>query len=197
MPRASTLRVQLCDTATRVGPDAPTLCEGWDVRDLLAHLVTREGRPDTLPGVVVPALAGHTDRVRDRMAQRPFTELVRLVRQGPPRWSPTRLRPVDQAVNTLEFLVHHEDILRAQPGWQPGPADPGTERFAWRTVSRTARLRHRRAPGPVVYSSPGHGAVVAGPKDGPRTEVTGRPVDLLMWLMGRTEPTGAQVVSQA
>ena len=31
-------RQQLADLMASVGPDAPTLCEGWTVRDLAAHL---------------------------------------------------------------------------------------------------------------------------------------------------------------
>ena len=31
-------RDALCDLALLLGPDAPTLCEGWDARDLVTHL---------------------------------------------------------------------------------------------------------------------------------------------------------------
>lgn len=51
-------RLALCETLRAVGPDAPTLCEGWLTRDLAAHLVLRESRPDAAPGIVVSALAG-------------------------------------------------------------------------------------------------------------------------------------------
>ena len=40
----------LCDELLRLGPDAPTKCEGWDTRDLAAHLVIREERPDLCRG---------------------------------------------------------------------------------------------------------------------------------------------------
>ena len=39
-------RQQLCDELERLGPDAPTLCEGWATRDLAAHLFVRDARPD-------------------------------------------------------------------------------------------------------------------------------------------------------
>ncbi|UJH71014.1 maleylpyruvate isomerase N-terminal domain-containing protein [Ornithinimicrobium sp. INDO-MA30-4] len=57
-------RQALCDTALAVGPDAPTLCSPWTVKDLLAHLVIRERRPDTLPGIGVSALLGTPTRSR-------------------------------------------------------------------------------------------------------------------------------------
>jgi uncharacterized protein (TIGR03083 family) len=34
-------RQALCDTLTELGPDAPTLCEGWTTADLAAHLMVR------------------------------------------------------------------------------------------------------------------------------------------------------------
>ena len=40
------------------GPDGPTLCEGWQTRDLAAHLVLRERRPDAAAGVMGGPLAG-------------------------------------------------------------------------------------------------------------------------------------------
>ena len=50
-------RSALVETMRATGPDAPTLCEGWTTRDLAAHLVVREARPDAAAGVIVPALA--------------------------------------------------------------------------------------------------------------------------------------------
>src|SRR5690606_1471098 len=42
---ASRERAALCDLLSRLGPDQPTLCEGWTTRDLAAHLLLRERRP--------------------------------------------------------------------------------------------------------------------------------------------------------
>ncbi|MHB1139691.1 MAG: maleylpyruvate isomerase N-terminal domain-containing protein, partial [Microthrixaceae bacterium] len=39
-------RAELCELFEIVGPDVATLCEGWTTRDLAAHLVVRERRPD-------------------------------------------------------------------------------------------------------------------------------------------------------
>src|SRR5439155_20488720 len=51
-------RSALCDLFAEVGPDAPTLCGGWLTRDLAAHLVIRERRPDAAAGIVIKPLAG-------------------------------------------------------------------------------------------------------------------------------------------
>ena len=48
---AQTMRRELCDALLTVGPDAPTLCEGWTTRDLATHLIVRETRPDAALGI--------------------------------------------------------------------------------------------------------------------------------------------------
>src|ERR1700716_221246 len=129
-------RSALCDLFTELGPDQPTLCDGWRTRDLAAHLVLRERRPDAAAGIMIKALAGHTQRVQDSYAARPWPELVELVRSGPPAWWPTAIDAVDEAVNAAEFFVHHEDVRRGQPGWEPRPPDAERDAAMWAAVSR-------------------------------------------------------------
>ncbi len=67
MPRyARSEREALTELMSTLGPDAPTLNEGWTTRDLAAHLVVRERRPDAAAGIVVPPLGGYAERVRRR-----------------------------------------------------------------------------------------------------------------------------------
>ena len=112
-------REALCDLFLDVGPDAPTLCEGWSTRDLAAHLIVRESRPDASVGLVFPPAAKHGERVRLEVAGRPWSWLVDEVRGGPPRWNPMGIPPIEKLANTSEFFVHHEDVRRAQDGWEP------------------------------------------------------------------------------
>ena len=124
-------RTTICDLFVELGPEAPTLCEGWTTADLAAHLVARERRPDSGPGIVWPRLAGYTDKVRlavrDRM---PWEKLVEAVRSGPPML----LRPFDGAMNTIEFFIHVEDVRRAQAGWEPRPLAPELADALWARV---------------------------------------------------------------
>ena len=46
MNLAKSERAALADLFVTLGPDQPTLCEGWDTKDLLVHLLVRERRPD-------------------------------------------------------------------------------------------------------------------------------------------------------
>ena len=195
------LRDLIATTATRLGPDAPTLCDPWTVRDLLGHLVVRESRVDALPGVglPVPALQRHTQRLQDRAAGRAFDELVETVRGGPAPWWPTRLRAVDRAVNTAELSIHLEDMARAQPGWEPTPLPAATQEQLWGTLRSTGRLLYRSAPCGVVAVAPGHGRVpLRRPPEGTGSVVlTGAPLELLLHAFGRervarVEAEGAQ-----
>jgi uncharacterized protein (TIGR03085 family) len=184
MSVATDERAALCDLLDDLGPDQPTLCEGWQTRDLAAHLVVREHRPDAAPGILLSAFAGHTKRVQDTYARRPWRELVDLVRGGPPAWWPTRIPAVDKLVNSIELFVHHEDVRRGQEGWTP--REPDTERDAvlWAGLKRAGKMTLRRTPVGLVLALPGGESVVI--KRGPNTvTVTGEPGELLLFAFGR------------
>src|SRR3712207_2128521 len=132
-------RSALADLADQLGPDAPTLCEGWAVRDLVAHLVLRESSPLAL-GTVVGPLAGRMDRARVRLSRGDFPALVQRLRTGPPRLSLFGLPGLDRVLNATEFFIHHEDLRRAQAGWEPRPLPSEMQDALWRTVRGAGRL---------------------------------------------------------
>ncbi len=179
-------RAALADALDAAGPDAPTLCEGWDTRDLAAHLVIRERRPDASPGIVFPPLADHMERVRVSTRDgTDYGELVRLFRTGPPLWSPIRLSFLDSATNTVEYFVHLEDVRRAGPAWEPRELADGLSDFLWGRLKRGAQLLMRKAPADVVLRSPdGRSATV---KTGGESTVTltGHPAELTLVAFGR------------
>ncbi|WP_298802935.1 TIGR03085 family metal-binding protein [uncultured Pseudokineococcus sp.] len=161
MTPSATERAALVAELRRCGPDAPTLCAGWSARDLAAHLVVRERRPDAALGLVLPPVAGHAERVRAGLASRPFADLVDLVASGPPRLSPFALPGVDRAVNTGEHFVHAEDLRRA--GDEPAPPrdlPAEVRRALWAGLRGRAVLLYRRSPVGVVLETP-EGRVVA------------------------------------
>ena len=67
-PLSRTERAALCNTALETGEEAPTLCEGWNVKDLVIHLLVRERDPLGMPGIVFPPLEGLTERSARRLA---------------------------------------------------------------------------------------------------------------------------------
>jgi uncharacterized protein (TIGR03085 family) len=179
-------RLALCDLFDRLGPDAPTLCDGWTTQDLAAHLVARERRPDSVPGLVVPALAAWSERVRLRERARPYSELVDALRAGPPRWSPLRPSRADRAGNTHEFFVHLEDVRRASPGWEPRALDRAADDDIWRVLGWFARRAFRGAKTGVVLRRVDGGGRRAR-KGAQDVTLTGSPGELLLYAFGRRD----------
>lgn len=182
MALASAERAAICDAFTAAGPDRPTLCAGWTTRDLLAHLLVRERQPWTAPGILVPALAPITDRAMARYAVTPWQAAVEELRGGAPIWSPYRIGVVDAFVNAAEFFVHHEDVRRGEPGWEPRPADPRRDRELWQTLGRVGRVLYRRSPAGVVLQRPDGAQHVFGAG---AVTLVGEPGELLLHAFGR------------
>ncbi|MDY7100432.1 MAG: TIGR03085 family metal-binding protein [Actinomycetota bacterium] len=177
-------RGRLCDLLTTTGPDAPTLCGDWTTRDLAAHLVIRERRPDAAAGILVPFLRSWNQRVQDGVAQgSDWDQLVRTLRSGPPAWSPMRFGAVDSLANTVEFLVHHEDVRRAAEGWEPRTLDPGLESAALAALGQ-AKLLVRSSPVGIVLE-PTDGSTIVAKDHDPRVVVRGPASELLLFVYGR------------
>ncbi|MCU1449658.1 MAG: hypothetical protein JWP02_1828, partial [Acidimicrobiales bacterium] len=118
-------RAQLLATLRKLGPDAPTLCEGWPVRTLGAHLVVSEqnaGLPlafsyplwRVLPARVTGALLKGLDRPGTRLMNkaeaRGWDWMLGRLEEGPPHAYSLRLIA---EVRLLEEWIHHEDMRRA------------------------------------------------------------------------------------
>jgi uncharacterized protein (TIGR03085 family) len=183
-------RKTLCDLFVERGPDAPTLCEGWVTADLAAHLVVRERRPDSGPGLVWPALAGYTDKVRRAVRDRtPWEKLVETVRRGPP----LLLRPFDGPMNTVEFFIHVEDVRRARAGWEPRPISPELADALWARIGPGGMAK--RVPATIVVTSPGRADKEHG--TGPRLALAGDPGELTMFGAGRQAAARVEITGNA
>ena len=184
-------RTALVETFRRVGPDSPTLCGDWNTRDLAAHLVVREGRPDAAAGVLVPALAGRLEELRLKEAERPWDELLGRIDHGAPWYSP--LRYADQVANAAEYLVHHEDVRRVLPGWTEREFDIEDLDRIWSLGTTVARTFLRKAPVRVDLRTPSGvrltkgKAVSTGARMAPLVTISAAPVELLLWAFGRSE----------
>ncbi|MER8006523.1 MULTISPECIES: TIGR03085 family metal-binding protein [unclassified Streptomyces] len=177
-------RLLLADLLEAEGPDAPTLCEGWRTRELAAHVVVRERRPDAAGGILIKQLAPRLERVMAEFAAKPYEELIQLIRTGPPRFSPFQLKQVDEMSNTVEFYVHTEDVRRARPDWTPRELDQVFQDALWSRLERTARLIGRNIPTGLVLRRP-DGQTVVAHRGTPVVTATGEPSELLLFSMGR------------
>jgi uncharacterized protein (TIGR03085 family) len=186
-PMSRTERAALCNEALEVGADAPTLCEGWTVKDLVVHLLVRERDPVGASGIVVGRLAGLTDRSSNKLAQQDFSALVERVRTGPPAWSVFRVPPLDRLANTVEFFCHHEDIRRAQPGWKPRELTDREQRALWKQVTTMGRAAMRRTgvPVEVVWPAADERSTLSPGSD--PVVLSGDPAELVMLLLGRDQ----------
>lgn len=176
-------RSALADLALEVGPDAPTLCEGWTTRDLLAHVVVRESSPVGSPGIVIGALSSLTDREMARVGGWDYADLVERVRR-PARWSPSSLGAVDAVANRLELFVHHEDVRRARSGWVARDLTRADEDALWQQLTLVAKMVFRRAGVPVTLrrtDTEARAVLVKG--DG--VEIAGFPSELTLYCHGR------------
>lgn len=196
MPTMSlTERAALCNSALEAGAEAPTLCGGWTVKDLVIHLLVRERDPLGAPGIVFPPLEKLTGWSQRRMADQDFTALVERVRSGPPRWSPVAIPQIERTVNTLEFFVHHEDIRRATPGWEPRELTEREQRTLFKAVAVAGKGLVRRAGVPVeIRWQDGERLRTAVLRRGQDpVVVTGQPAELTLFLFGRTQHRGLAI----
>jgi uncharacterized protein (TIGR03085 family) len=185
MTAAQRERAALVETMRTVGPDAPTLCGDWTTRDLAAHLVVREGRLDATAGVVIPFLAGYTEKVQRQVTQSTdWDELLDKIASGPPLYSPFKI--LDPVANMGEMFIHHEDVRRAQTGWEPRPLDDATVKALGRGLPIMARLTLAKAPARVSLRTP-QGKEVVTLGRGSELTVTGEPQELLLFISGRDE----------
>ena len=186
MNPAQSERHSLCNLFLEVGPDAPTLCEGWTTRDLAAHIIVRESRPDAAGGILIKPLATYGEKVRTGVAQRDWKSLVEAIRNGPPRISPMRLAFLDRLTNTVEFFVHLEDVRRAQPNWAPRPLLDDLESQLRTSITQGGRLFARKSPCGLVLQI-ALGASIVAKKGEPAVTVTGEVGELIMFVYGRQD----------
>ena len=177
-------RAELCDLFQEVGPDAPTLCEGWSTRDLLAHMLVRERRPDAAIAIVVPFFREHAADVTKGIAAEPWETMIKTFREGPPLWSPWAIPVLGDKANLAEFFVHHEDVRRGEPGWASRGADETRDGAVWNTITRMGRLLYRRSPVGLVLRRPTGEQAVIKTGSGLVT-IEGEPGEILLHAFGR------------
>jgi uncharacterized protein (TIGR03085 family) len=110
-----------------------------------------------------------------------------MIRSGPPRLSVMALPGVDERANAVEFFVHHEDVRRGAPGWEPRELSSGESDMLWDRL-RLARFMLRRAPVGVELArddADGPAYRITARNATPAVTVVGSPAELTMWVMGR------------
>ena len=175
-------RSALCDLLIELGPDAATWTGEWTTRDLAAHLLVRETRPDAGPGLVVGGwFARHTESVRtSTLDDHTFDELVEKLRIGPPKLWIGRFKP---DFDVHEWFVHHEDVRRPNGRGERtdlGPLDDAL----WTSLDRWGSMLTRSLGIGVVLATPDGRTRTARSGDTTVT-LTAAPGELMLRLFGR------------
>ena len=180
-------RSAICQTLRKLGPDQPTLCQGWSTKDLLVHLIVRENRPDAAVGLFIPFLGSYTDSVSKKYSEKSFEDLIMIFENGPKSPSPFSLPKVDELANTFEFLVHHEDILRAQDNYQPRKLSEEDAKFVWSRFTKSAVFFMRKIKVGVVAKT--DQGIYTLKRGNDVVTISGNLIDLVMFAFGRKNTT--------
>ena len=188
MSFSSAERAKMVALFHKLGPDAPTLCEGSTTRDLAVHLWVRENRPDAAAGIFVKALSGRLEKESRKVAERDFAELVDDWGRGPASYNPVRF--VDAQQNFVEHFVHHEDIRRAN-GMGPRDFSARIKQQMHSYLKPLAKLALRKSERPVILQPEGLPRIVAADSHGVADKgdavvrVSGEVGELILWSFGR------------
>jgi uncharacterized protein (TIGR03085 family) len=183
-------REVLAETLLAAGPDSPTLCAGWQTRDLAAHLYLRERKIAVGLGLLIKSLAKASDKATAKLAEKlktpeEYTRLVNAFRAGPPAFSPLNIPALDESSNLIEYFVHTEDVRRAVDRWAPRALDEEYSDALWDELVKRAAILYRGVDLGVVLVRPSGPRHVA--KRAPvSVAIIGDPGELLMHAHGRT-----------
>jgi uncharacterized protein (TIGR03085 family) len=184
----------MADTLTTVGPTAPTLLEGWTTAELAAHLASIDaagGVPLFLGRQLITRVYPRPTKGSRNLAARQlekakakgWTWCVDRVRT--PHRLPMRAGGAPVAI--FEVVVHHQDVLRADPALPPRPApDELAACVPWLLAFHAKRLDGIRLS---VETDAGEQAAGAGTP----VKVHGETVEVVLWLAGRAPHCSVEV----
>lgn len=189
MTLAHRQRALICDLFLELGPDAPTLDEGWETRDLASHLWVREHKPQALLGIVSERYAHLTQRLQDdALKTYGFEGLVERLRKPA-----LLIRPVDAQMNGAEYFIHHMDVLRANDRDQSlSPKDEETLRGS---IKMFARGVAKKFGNRLVLDTQDGKQLELGHGNRP-VHVVGKPSEIIMFISGRTENARVELIGE-
>lgn len=149
--------------------------------------MVRDRQPHNGIGIVLSRLADRHDRAVARVATRDFRSLVGAVRDAR---SPLALPGVDSLANTVEYFVHHEDVRRARPDWQPRVHSRRLRDAMWRVLPVVGRSLVVSAGVPVRLRRADTSATMTLRRGANPVVLTGDVGELVLFLYGRKQTDG-------
>lgn len=175
----------LLETLTDEEWDRASLCQGWRVRDVAAHIISTSDYSTAAMLTGAIRARGNFDRMIDRMAReqgsRPTGEIVaRYRRNAASRRKPPMVKPLDPL---MDVLIHSQDIAVPLDRDYPMPVEPAREvgRHIWTRgfpFQAQRRCAGTRFVATDVDFEIGEGATVRGPVAAIVLTLTGRPAGL-------------------
>lgn len=193
MRHATAQRRALSDSLLEVGAGAPTLCDGWTAYDLAAHCWVRERSPRALLGIGLKRYEHLAEREMAKAKERMgFIELATRLRDRP--ITPITLVPGgDDLVNSVEYLIHTEDVRRANE--LPRRAiDPALANRIWRRLPLLGRALFASSPVGVRLEREGTTETARVRPGSSTVTLVGRPEELLLFAFGRERATDVRVI---
>lgn len=176
-------------------PNAPTLCTGWTARHLCAHLVQREHAIMRNVWDQVTTNTPGQERFMRRLVEGARTPngwaaLVDRFAAGPSRFS--LMGRFDEALNHVEFVVHHEDLRRGSGPVPPRDLPAAELDEVWRRTGPFLKRAYRKAPVGVELAP--DGGTLTHVRSGASTvTVVGPPLELVLHAFGRREAANIRV----
>jgi uncharacterized protein (TIGR03085 family) len=192
------LRAAFVDVCREVGPTASTLCEGWTAQDIAIHITLIERRWDSWGAVALGQRVSRVRRAYDALVERErarkWDTLLDRLAVGP-RANPLRTQWLRDWMMPREYLIHTEDIRRAN-GISAAVSTDAQE-VAWSRVGGLAKrmflidnpygLELRHTDGRLLTLKQGS----------PVATLTGEPLELLLHVFGRTSVTKVELTGDA
>jgi uncharacterized protein (TIGR03085 family) len=114
-----------------------------------------------------------------------YLELVEMFREGPPWWNPTRIGPIDEISNIVEFYVHSEDVRRTEPVLQRDKVSPRLRARFWVALRVFAFAGLRHVPVGVIAERTDEPGRIRLRRGYPEIVLAGPPEELLLYVSGR------------
>lgn len=169
---------------------ATTLCRGWTVEDLAAHLVVRERSPLGGIGIVIPQLQSLQESAMKRVEERGHKYIIRKLIKLPWYFR-------SAGFNVGEFYVHNEDMLRGELHRARPKPSADLERHLWKDLKTLIRFRKDQIKdlGSVELRNQLSGEVyrVERSGDSSKTVVSGEPSELILYFYGRRKAAKVEV----
>lgn len=170
---------------------ASTLCAGWTVEDLAAHLVVREGIIAPI-GLVIPPLHRIHDNRIEKMKAKGHAEIIKKLQKYP--WY------IPAVANTGEFYVHNEDLLRGGLKMSRPEPNKAAQAILWNSLNGLVKIKKGLVKdlGNVMIENSQTADVltIANAKNQEDTTIKGQASEVLLYFYGRRSAAKVKVFTK-